>query len=416
MATMNEETLDLSRSTLNAVPSAHQTSSWRNLFKKDLDHKLSFHAHVRDATNGVVTLPQEALESGLKQWENCLVGWFIGDAPDFRLVAATVNKIWGKRSPITLAKKGHLFIFHFSDSKLMEWVLENGPWFINKKLLVVQRWSPELSGGKINLKKVPLWCVLRNVPMHLYNNTCLSYIASAIGKPLYMDKGTTNQSHLDFARVCIEVCYEDKIPQSLKVDAGQGHIVDIQVVVPWKPDKCPSCQVFGHICKQKSEVLNEQGAEKRATPEEECSGAQQLTHEEEQGASSPEPSSMGEHHVEVPVEDSKNQKQLISETSNHESTPCTPLPPANDTIAGIHQQQTCHVPPTYSRAKERKKEQHNCISSSDDDSMFPELKTVELSKLRDQAPHSQTGTSHVAIKNKQAKKRGKGPSAQPSDP
>lgn len=84
--------------------------------------------------------------------------------------------------------------------------------------------------------------------MHLYNNTCLSYIVSAIGKPLYMNKGTSNQTHLDFARICIEVIIEDEIPTTLNVEVGDGLIVKIKVMVPWSLERCKTCHVFGHDC------------------------------------------------------------------------------------------------------------------------------------------------------------------------
>lgn len=31
--------------------------------------------------------------------------------------------------------------------------------------------------------------------------------------------------------------------------------MEIEVVLPWRPDKCASCQVFGHDCEAKTIVL-----------------------------------------------------------------------------------------------------------------------------------------------------------------
>lgn len=270
MATNNGSLQDLAsepqQPSILEAPSA--PSTWSGLFKKKTEQQLSFHAQVKGAGNSIVTIPQEAVEEGIKRWENCLVGWFIGETPEFRMVVSAINKMWGKKSRVNVAKKGKLFIMQFTDLKLMQWVMENGPWFIGKNLFVVQRWHHSLSGGSINLKTIPLWFIFRNIPMHLYNNTCLSYIASAIGKPLYMDRGTQSQSHLDFARICIEVDFDDAIPTVLKVNAGDGHLVEIPVVVPWMPHKCCLCRVFGHDCtmkKQEGKDLNSiQGIEEAA--------------------------------------------------------------------------------------------------------------------------------------------------------
>lgn len=57
--------------------------------------------------------------------------------------------------------------------------------------------------------------------MLLYLTTCISYIASVVSKPLYMDKGTTHQLHLDFAHVCGKVDVEEEIEDTIEVDMGE---------------------------------------------------------------------------------------------------------------------------------------------------------------------------------------------------
>lgn len=102
------------------------------------------------------------------------------------------------------------------------------------------------------LNKIPLLVIPRNIPMHLYSNTCISYIASAIGKPLYMDKGTTNLTHLDFARICVEVDAGGEIEKVINVDIGEEEFVKVEVIIPWCPEKCVKCSQFGHNCEQRS--------------------------------------------------------------------------------------------------------------------------------------------------------------------
>lgn len=158
-------------------------------------------------------------------------------------------------------KKGKFFVFQFEDVKLLEWVLDTGPWYIGRKLLLVQKWTPELTAGRINFKRIPLWFILRNIPMHLYNSTCLSYIASAIRKPLYMDRGTTSQTHLDFARICIEVEFEDELMQSIEVDMENGQTILVDVVLPWSPERCLKCKAFGNKCERTEENSGQENAE-----------------------------------------------------------------------------------------------------------------------------------------------------------
>ncbi|XP_031398560.1 uncharacterized protein LOC116209144 [Punica granatum] len=82
----------------------------------------------------------------------------------------------------------------------------------------------------------------------------ISFIASAISKPLYMDRATALRSRLDYAKVCIEVEVENEIPNTLTVDLGNEHTVEVLVDTPWLPAKCDQCKVFGHSCSSPPEA------------------------------------------------------------------------------------------------------------------------------------------------------------------
>lgn len=66
-----------------------------------------------------------------------------------------------------------------------------------------------------------------------------------------MDRGTTAQPHLDFARIYTDIDYEDEITDSVEVEIGEGQVAVIIVVVPWQPERSSTCQVFGHKCHDK---------------------------------------------------------------------------------------------------------------------------------------------------------------------
>ncbi|PKI39155.1 hypothetical protein CRG98_040456 [Punica granatum] len=104
------------------------------------------------------------------------------------------------------------------------------------------------------MKRMPIWVQLRKIPLQYFHPKGISYIASAIGKPLYMDRATAIRSRLDYAKVCVEVEVENEIPQFLSVDLGNGYIVEVLVDIPWMPDKCDRCKVFGHRCNNTIEV------------------------------------------------------------------------------------------------------------------------------------------------------------------
>lgn len=56
------------------------------------------------------------------------------------------------------------------------------------------------------------------MPKELLTSDALSYIASAVGIPLYLDKATEECRRIGAARVCVEVNCSGKPPNSVEVE------------------------------------------------------------------------------------------------------------------------------------------------------------------------------------------------------
>ena len=63
----------------------------------------------------------------------------------------------------------------------------------------------------------------------------ISYIASGLGNPLYIDRITANQQRLAFAKVCVEVEAAIEIPRFIEVELRDGSLVQVQVDILWMP-------------------------------------------------------------------------------------------------------------------------------------------------------------------------------------
>ncbi|XVF82960.1 hypothetical protein PTKIN_Ptkin16aG0094100 [Pterospermum kingtungense] len=113
------------------------------------------------------------------------------------------------------------FIGKFASTAILDRILESGPWHVNNQSLIIRKWEPGLKSLDFSLSKVSFWLYLRNVPLELFTCRGLSYIASAIGNPLYMDNFTTERKKLAYAKVCVEIDVSRKIPQYITVDLGQ---------------------------------------------------------------------------------------------------------------------------------------------------------------------------------------------------
>ncbi|GAV90240.1 DUF4283 domain-containing protein/zf-CCHC_4 domain-containing protein [Cephalotus follicularis] len=96
---------------------------------------------------------------------------------------------------------------------------------------------------------IPVWVKLFNVPVHLWTKLSLSYIASVLGRPLYMDVPTTNRQSLAYARICVDMSASSPFPISILLDLDEGSTTVVGVEYPWKPQACSLCKVFDHTNK-----------------------------------------------------------------------------------------------------------------------------------------------------------------------
>ncbi|XP_039038081.1 uncharacterized protein LOC120175552 [Hibiscus syriacus] len=209
---------------------------WRNLFVGSKNQSLDFFPHeIRD---GVVTVkpPIEVIEEGIADWNNALVGQFIGAAPRFSSMQRIIDSIWENSSQVKVSLAGpNLYVFSFLDANLRDWVLENGPWHVQNKPLVLRRWEPGLQSLNFDLALMPVWVQLYNIPLELYSQKGLSYIASALGTPLYMDTITASRERLEFAKLCIKIEAGSVLPEDILVTLRDRSTVSIKVHVPWMP-------------------------------------------------------------------------------------------------------------------------------------------------------------------------------------
>ncbi|GLU24115.1 hypothetical protein SLE2022_400760 [Rubroshorea leprosula] len=79
---------------------------------------LSYHPpEIRDGKL-VVKPPRSVHEEGVKSWEDCLVGSFIGNlSPNYGDIVYTMNKLWGRKGKILVTGVGNnTFLFKIPDS------------------------------------------------------------------------------------------------------------------------------------------------------------------------------------------------------------------------------------------------------------------------------------------------------------
>ncbi|KAK3229896.1 hypothetical protein Dsin_001777 [Dipteronia sinensis] len=168
-------------------------------------------------------------------------------SPKWRL---QMKDIWGNCGLIeVLANEKGFYFFKFSDDDSCSKVLEAGPWLFVGRMIILKKWHSRLVLTKESYSKVPVWVKFFNIPHEYWTEDGLSYVASAVGKPLYADSLTKTMKIISYARICVEIDATSKLIDSFDLLMGEGdenNNGEILVEYQWKQKICPECKSFGH--------------------------------------------------------------------------------------------------------------------------------------------------------------------------
>lgn len=96
------------------------------------------------------------------------------------------------------------------------------------------------------ISRVPVWIRFPNLPLCCWSPTCLSKIASFLGKPIQSDQVTSTLSRMLYARVLVEVDLSEDLKHFVAVSLPSGPILHQKVVYEALPKFCTYCTVLGH--------------------------------------------------------------------------------------------------------------------------------------------------------------------------
>lgn len=232
-------------------PISTSSSPWKNLLVNEGNTdgvlELQFFPPSEEGGKLIVTPPPTIGELGVKKWQSSLVGYFLDRKVNYMTVKSIVCKIWEKFG-ITdvLSNEDGFYFFLFNNDDAYKRILDSGPWHIGGRLMILKKWEPQMCLVKDQLNRIPIWVQFYNLPLEYWTAPGLSYVASAIGRPLYADSMTEKCKRLSYARVCVEVEVGAFLPSSFWLRLGNGKEVEIKAHYPWKPLQCLDCKVFGH--------------------------------------------------------------------------------------------------------------------------------------------------------------------------
>nr|GEX24828.1 reverse transcriptase domain, reverse transcriptase zinc-binding domain protein [Tanacetum cinerariifolium] len=122
-----------------------------------LDNKLMHvPAVVSDNGENIMIFDDEIIELGSQKWSLTVCGQFIRCTVGFNEARYHIKRMWHKFGLKDVIAENGVFYFKFQDEEGINEVINNGPWMVNNKPLVVQKWCIDMCMDKAEPKKIPV--------------------------------------------------------------------------------------------------------------------------------------------------------------------------------------------------------------------------------------------------------------------
>ncbi|KAJ0766031.1 hypothetical protein HanPI659440_Chr08g0310681 [Helianthus annuus] len=199
-----------------------------------------------------VVIPLSSVRQVNDKYANTLYGYFLGKRLAFPVVDYFAKTNWVKYGLVRLMMNAKgFFFFKFKTKEGLDQLLEDGPWTIRNVPIILNEWSPNVTVEKQDIKTVPVWIKMHEVPLTAFTEDGLSLLASKVGMPKMLDSYTATMcaeswGRSSFARALVEIHAAVELKKSITVAIpsleGNSHTkVEIKVEYDWEPLRCPSC-------------------------------------------------------------------------------------------------------------------------------------------------------------------------------
>lgn len=157
-----------------------------------------------------------------------------------------LNRVWNNIHKV-LALKDGMFLVRFYSTKARDQLLRQGPFFFDKKPVIMQPGHADLILDRCQLEKLPICVRFPELEAKCLGPPSLSKLGSLIGRPLKTYKPTMEKSKLGYARLLIEVDIGEELPEEIDLITEKGTPQKKEVSYEWRRIKCNHCKVFGLV-------------------------------------------------------------------------------------------------------------------------------------------------------------------------
>ena len=172
-----------------------------------------------------IAIPEEIVNQAMADNRFILIGRpLIPRRQNIRSIVASLPRIWGQAGIVhgRIVEGGH-FQFIFPTEESLDTVLRRGPWAFNDRMLILQRWVPQLP----LLDFIPFWIQIRGIPYQFLNRGVVEHIGRSLGQVLEVDFDAEAVARMDYARVLVhwDITHPLRFQRNFQFSAGTNTLL-----------------------------------------------------------------------------------------------------------------------------------------------------------------------------------------------
>ncbi|XBI97037.1 hypothetical protein VPH35_033242 [Triticum aestivum] len=183
------------------------------------------------------------------------------------VVGNTLGRIWCPIKGLGCSElRENIFLFTFRQPVGRRRALEDGPWWFDKELLVIEKFDPEKTLEEYDFNLIPIWIRVYGLPLGSMNRAMGELIGSDFHEVLDVDVGHDGRAVGKFLRIKVKLDINEPLmrgftldrndeqsPKASKGDANGGEerkkkkkLVWCRFEYEYMPDFCYTCGIIGH--------------------------------------------------------------------------------------------------------------------------------------------------------------------------
>ncbi|XP_019235772.1 PREDICTED: uncharacterized protein LOC109216098 [Nicotiana attenuata] len=188
--------------------------------------KLTFSVQRANPSRPESTLADVAeVEEQTQKWKAALIGYVLGGTPSFKEMLKFVYGVWNFiTTPQVFLHDDGYFIFRFSSEEDKNKIIQQGPYTYHNRPIILKQWVPNFYMCKEVTRTMPIWVIFPGLPIQFWTKENLGCLANYLGKPIRLDKLTTDGDRISYARMFIEMDISQELPDTILIKEADANI------------------------------------------------------------------------------------------------------------------------------------------------------------------------------------------------